>query len=1007
MRVRMKKSHSRLFIGVGILLLLALMYGVQTASSRQELDGDGIFEIPIAGYSTMHCISPVGVSSSGESPWHCYPGSVFHTRWQDSDSYYIDDFAEEPCYFTDYDNPDSDNDGYGDSIEMLANTDSADPFDHPAYSSPSIDVVGAIPYEVAWTGSVYNDSHILIFGGENSGGRIDSIMVYDIEKNTSSVLSVVFGSGITRTTAEYHNGKAYVFGGDSGTILDTIYVYDLNSGTLSLSGTHLPESAKEIGSATDGTYIYLFGGYGFSPERKATILRFDPSTEEIAYTGVNLPEGLSQTTPVWGGDAVYIFGGHRYGGSAHQYILKYDPSLNICNQISTLMPREISSMSAVWDRNDRIFIFGGALDGYAGNTHYDTIYVFNTTSETVTEHNLTLPVPSIFHMAEWVSERAYVFGGMTQSGDFLDDIVSFYPGNYTPPPEDETSPIIDSPEDISYELGSTGHNVTWNPYDENPGYYTLYLNGTEIESKPWNGEAISVNVDGMWLGWYNYTIVVGDINDLQTNDTVLVQVVDTTCPTLNSPEDMVYESGTVGHEVNWTPYDLDPSHYTVYMNSSVDESGVWNGSAIVIVVDELNPGTYNYTLIVSDTSGNSEKDTVLVQSADTTCPTTSSPPDIQYEAGSIGVSLSWTVYDLYPASYQVLRNGTLIDSGEWDNSSIAVDVGGLEPGTYNYTLIVSDVVSNTANDTALVTCEDTTKPFIGSPPDIEYEAGTTGNHLTWIVADLYPWLYQITRNGAIIDSGTWSSQNISIGVDGLDPACYNYTLTTLDLYENSRSDSVLLLVSDTTTPTMNHPPDRHIEAGTTGISVVWITFDLYPGSFQILNNGSTMRSGCWNMSVLEVPLDGLGIGTHNITLMLLDMNGNLAEDTVMVFVSDVSPPIINHPSDIVYNYTDTGHSITWMPIDLYPSSFKVLCNGTVILDSGWNGSSITVSVDGLELGRFNFTILVKDTSSNSVTDEVWVTVIVHPLVIDPIMAGLVIGGTFAIVIIVLYVRRWR
>jgi len=113
------------------------------------------------------------------------------------------------------------------------------------------------------------------------------------------------------------------------------------------------------------------------------------------------------------------------------------------------------------------------------------------------------------------------------------------------------------------------------------------------------------------------------------------------------------------------------------------------------------------------------------------------------------------------------------------------------------------------------------------------------------------------------------------------------------------------------------------------------------------------------------------------------------------------------PSDIVYNHTDTGHSITWMPIDLYPSSFKVLCNGTVILDSGWNGSSITVSVDGLELGRYNFTILVKDTSGNSVTDEVWVTVIVHPLMIDPIMAGLVIGGTFAIVIIVLYVRRWR
>ncbi len=374
--------------------------------------------------------------------------------------------------------------GAGRVMEMLAEFAMDD-------SQYEIKEITTVPYGVAWAGSVTNGTHLAVFGGENSGGRIDSILLYDIEKNSSTVIPNQFPSGLARSTSEYWDGHAYIFGGDDGTFLDTIQVYNLDSGSLVTSSTHLPQPAKEIGSASNGTYFYLFGGFGSSPERKTTILGFDPATEDLVDTGVSLPVGLSQTTPIFADDVVYIFGGQQLGGSAHTYILKYDPSLNSCTQISTVMPREISSMSGVWDGDDQIFLFGGALDGYSGSTHYDTIYVFNTTSETIEEHPLTLPEPSIFQMAQFVDGHAYVIGGMTQSVDYLDDVVRFTPSSPTWPVLTVTrSPLSPSQSQLVHITMSTsaasGVNQSILSYSLDGGAFTNH-SMTEVDEK-WIGE---------------------------------------------------------------------------------------------------------------------------------------------------------------------------------------------------------------------------------------------------------------------------------------------------------------------------------------------------------------------------------------------------------------------------------------------------------------------------------------------------------------------------------------
>ncbi len=99
-------------------------------------------------------------------------------------------------------------------------------------------------------------------------------------------------------------------------------------------------------------------------------------------------------------------------------------------------------------------------------------------------------------------------------------------------PPDTTDPTIDQPADITYEEGSTGHSITWNPSDANPLSYTVTRDGTFVDGGPWSGSSITVNVEGLSVGTYIYNCTVYDTAGNSASDIVNVTV---TSPT-EAPE---------------------------------------------------------------------------------------------------------------------------------------------------------------------------------------------------------------------------------------------------------------------------------------------------------------------------------------------------------------------------------------------------------------------------------------------------------------------------------------
>ncbi|MDF1537314.1 MAG: hypothetical protein P1Q69_00195 [Candidatus Thorarchaeota archaeon] len=188
----------------------------------------------------------------------------------------------------------------------------------------------------------------------------------------------------------------------------------------------------------------------------------------------------------------------------------------------------------------------------------------------------------------------------------------------------------------------------------------------------------------------------------QTSD--VISLVDAISPTINQPSDIEYNEGQIGHNIPWEPSDPVPSHYILYIDGTPYSPADWSGFQIVVNVDGLSIGVHNYTIEVFDDADNSITDTVLVTVLDVTDPTIDSPDNISYTEGETGFSITWTPFDAFPASYEILRNGTSLRAGQWNTTSetITISVDGLEAGTYNYTIVVTDLAGNFLSDTVLV-----------------------------------------------------------------------------------------------------------------------------------------------------------------------------------------------------------------------------------------------------------------------------------------------------------------
>ncbi len=161
------------------------------------------------------------------------------------------------------------------------------------------------------------------------------------------------------------------------------------------------------------------------------------------------------------------------------------------------------------------------------------------------------------------------------------------------------------------------------------------------------------------------------------------------------------------------------------------------------------------------------------------------------------------------------------------------------------------------------------------------------------------------------------------------------------------------------------------------VNITWTISDEHSGGsyFVYLGYNPVVSDRWWNGSI-SFNLASLSIGNNRITLVALDIIGNQATDTVWITVfDDTVPPSIGHPSDIKWDEESSKVNITWTRDNCYPLNYTIYQNGTIKASGSWNTTELTISIDDLSPGVYNFTIIICYETGLSSRDRIIVTIV--------------------------------
>lgn len=439
------------------------------------------------------------------------------------------------------------------------------------------------------------------------------------------------------------------------------------------------------------------------------------------------------------------------------------------------------------------------------------------------------------------------------------------------------APTISGPSTFQFENGTTGLTITYHASDPNPKNYTVMVGDDQLEFGIWEGGDIIVYL--VWLYRDNLIetlpqvltmvcTVFNEAGESASATTTITVIRDEFAPIISQPDNITYESGSFGHEIRWNITEANPEFYNISRisneptsNSTVLESGDWNGNNITINVDGLNVSRwYLYTLFVNDTFGYNATSYVNVTVVpDTTFPTVTSPDDVAYEFGATGFEILWHIYDSNPKNYSItdviLYNDTTygnvvefhsfleVFETSWSftdphGEDISVSLDGLFLGNYTITITLFDAYNRMTTDSVNVTVyKDLRAPIITPSGDITYEEGYTGYSINWTAEESNPWTFNLTLDGAIEDNGTWTGAEYVIDVDRFPVGTYIYNMTFTDYFNQSAFSIIQVQVT----------PDAHIPIVTDVTAIQ---------TFSTINkNNLTIHAYVWdlnNISSIEV-----------------------------------------------------------------------------------------------------------------------------------------------------------
>lgn len=271
------------------------------------------------------------------------------------------------------------------------------------------------------------------------------------------------------------------------------------------------------------------------------------------------------------------------------------------------------------------------------------------------------------------------------------------------------------------------------------------------------------------------------------------------------------------------------------------------------------------------------------------------PEDQACLIDSENVTITWTIMDDFPSSVEVWVDGTLNVSMSWVNTTydfvynVSASFQEFIIGEYEIKLVAIDQNSNSEEDIVKFRIYENVTPVIEGPEPVEFYFTETGYTLSWNVTDDYLNMFEILRNDEKFDEGIINPDDpvITISLDQLAIGVHNFTLYANDTSGNTATHSVLVTVNrDDIAPIIVYSPATiYYAQGDRNLIFSWTATDDFKDYYTIEIDGDLIITEDWTTDNIEFDFSGLLQGTHEVTLKVYDLGGNMAESTVIVQVS--------------------------------------------------------------------------------------------------------------------------
>lgn len=173
-----------------------------------------------------------------------------------------------------------------------------------------------------------------------------------------------------------------------------------------------PEQRTEVSATSDGTAIYVIGGFGLDEGRASgprAVYRYDPGAESWARI-TDLPEGVNHTGVVVFDGKLYVVGGYREATFDPVAALRILDLATLAWSDGAPLPTPRGAL-AVAELAGRIHAIGGTV---AGGRTVDTHEIYDPATNSW-QSAAPLAVRRNHHTAAAFDGRIYVFGGRDES----------------------------------------------------------------------------------------------------------------------------------------------------------------------------------------------------------------------------------------------------------------------------------------------------------------------------------------------------------------------------------------------------------------------------------------------------------------------------------------------------------------------------------------------------------------------------------------------------------------